>query len=539
LIAANRRSKITMKGIIYCRVSSKEQIEGTSLDSQRLACEEYAHAKHIEIAKVFIELGESAKFADRTQLLELIEFCRQHKGTINTLLVWKVDRFARNVADHFGIKAALAQYGVDIVSVTEPIDAKPEGKLMETILAGFAQFDNDIRTMRSVQGMRRKIHEGIFPWNAPIGYKSPRVGREKKNRPDEPDQPLFELLQRAWQEFATGTYTKAEIKRLMATWGITTKRGEPLPNQSIDNLFQNSFYAGILTDPWSGEDFRGLHVPMVSPETFARVQQIISKRGRSIPHQKLRIEFPLRGFARCPECLGYLTGSFSRGRSKVYPYYHCHDANCSRRGKGISVSDLDNEFKTFLLGVAPRPDNLGRLNRMITDQAHAREILIESRQVHVRETGEGLDRALQELIRMRTQHLIDDDEFQSQRKAILQRRQTISAPIDVIPKAFDAQHRLRDISKPLQSSLPVWEDMGISTKSRFQRIILPFGFPAGKVRTAERALLFRLEDVFADEDDDDVPFTLSRWNQLEKEISELWELLSGHGEGEDSLPTAA
>jgi site-specific DNA recombinase len=137
-----------MNGIIYCRVSSKEQIEGTSLESQEVACREYAKSKNIKVLKVFVERGESAKFADRTQLIELIDFCRQNKGTIEVLLVWKVDRFARNVGDHFNIKASLMKYGARVVSVTEPIDPNPEGKLMETILAGFAQFDNDIRDIR-------------------------------------------------------------------------------------------------------------------------------------------------------------------------------------------------------------------------------------------------------------------------------------------------------------------------------------------------------------------------------------------------------
>src|SRR5437762_2554234 len=162
-----------MNGVIYCRVSSKEQIEGTSLESQELACQEYARQNHIKILRTFVERGESAKFADRAQLLELIDFCKEKKGQVQTLLVWKVDRFARNVGDHFNIKASLLKYGVQVVSVTEPIDSKPEGKLMETILAGFAQFDNDIRAMRTVKGMRRKIQEGIFPWRPPLRYKSP------------------------------------------------------------------------------------------------------------------------------------------------------------------------------------------------------------------------------------------------------------------------------------------------------------------------------------------------------------------------------
>src|SRR5437867_8008894 len=239
-----------MNGIIYCRVSSKEQIEGTSLESQEMACMEYARSKNINILKIFIEQGESAKFADRTQLLELIDFCRQNKGNIEVLLVWKVDRFARNVGDHFSIKASLLKYGVRIVSVTEPIDSNPEGKLMETILAGFAQFDNDIRAMRTVQGMRRKIQEGIFPWKSPLGYLSAGASGDKKAHPDRPDQLLFSLLQKAWQAFATGAYTKAEIRRLMTSWGVVTQKGEPISAQSVDNLFANPYYAGILIDPW-------------------------------------------------------------------------------------------------------------------------------------------------------------------------------------------------------------------------------------------------------------------------------------------------
>src|SRR5437867_11115012 len=202
-----------MNGIIYCRVSSKEQIEGTSLESQEMACMEYARSKNINILKIFIEQGESAKFADRTQLLELIDFCRQNKGNIEVLLVWKVDRFARNVGDHFSIKASLLKYGVRIVSVTEPIDSNPEGKLMETILAGFAQFDNDIRAMRTVQGMRRKLQEGIFPWKPPLGYKSARRPEEKKTAADLPDEPTFTQLRKAWGMFVTGAYTKADMRR--------------------------------------------------------------------------------------------------------------------------------------------------------------------------------------------------------------------------------------------------------------------------------------------------------------------------------------
>ena len=177
-----------MNAVIYCRVSSKEQIEGTSLETQEAACRDYAQSKGMRVLKVFVEQGESAKFADRTQLLELIDFCRQSKDKVDTLLVWKVDRFARNVADHYSIKTTLLKYGVRVASVTEPIDSDPTGKLMEGVLASVAQFDNDVRAMRTVQGMRRRIQEGIFPWGPPLGYKSSVINKEKKesSRPTGP-----------------------------------------------------------------------------------------------------------------------------------------------------------------------------------------------------------------------------------------------------------------------------------------------------------------------------------------------------------------
>ena len=73
------------------------------------------------------------------------------------------------MGDHFDVKALLGKYGVRIGSVTEPIDTKPGGKLMKAILGGFARFDNHIRALGTVQGMKRKLQEGIFPREPPFG----------------------------------------------------------------------------------------------------------------------------------------------------------------------------------------------------------------------------------------------------------------------------------------------------------------------------------------------------------------------------------
>ena len=414
-----------MNGIIYCRVSSKEQIEGTSLESQALACQEYARQHHIDILKTFVERGESAKFADRTQLLALIDFCKENKGQVQVLVVWKLDRFARNVGDHFSIKASLLKYGVRVVSVTEPIDANPEGQLMETILAGFAQFDNDIRAARTVQGMKRRLQEGIFPWGPPLGYKSSVKGDEKKTQPDEPAQPLFGLLQKAWREFASGTYTKAEVGRLMTNWGILTAKGAPLSPQSLHQLFTNPYYTGILVDPWTGEEHEAKHIPMVTREEFARVRQILSKNNHSHPHQRERAEFPLRGIVRCPDCGRYMTSGFSRGRSKRYPYYCCRNHSC-HSGGSYPLSVVHEEFSEFLDHVTAKQEIIEKLGEAVVQVAKKKQAFGKAERVKRLADRERLEHQRQELIRMRMEGLITDQEFVAQREVLAEKRMASS-----------------------------------------------------------------------------------------------------------------
>jgi len=486
----------TINGVIYCRVSSKEQIEGTSLESQEIGCKEYARDHNIRILRTFIERGESAKAADRTQLIELIDFCRKSKEKVQALLVWKVDRFARNVGDHFNIKAILMKYGVRVVSVTEPIDANPEGKLMETILAGFAQFDNDIRATRTVQGMRRKIQEGIFPWKPPLGYKSAAREGTKKATPDEPDQPLFGLLQKAWKEFATGTYRKADIQRLMDSWGVQTENGISMTAQSLDNFFRNPYYAGILIDPWSGEEHHGKHVPMVSPEDFRRVQAIISRRSRAIPHQKERSEFPLRGLARCTVCRQYVTGGFSKGRSKKYAYYHCGNRKCPSQ-PNYPTQIAHDELDAFLDQIAPKEDVITTLGARILGAAEKGQLTWKIRRDRKNAELGKLENQMEELIRMRTQGLITDQEFVRLKHRISERQLALTDM--AVPERLDmkqVQAELQGITRPLSELKRTWHSIPVGFQRRFNHMVLPVGFVVGESRTAELGPLFRVLGEF-------------------------------------------
>jgi DNA invertase Pin-like site-specific DNA recombinase len=512
-----------VNGVIYCRVSSKEQVDGTSLESQEIACREYATRNHIDVAKVFVERGESAKFADRTQLLELLSFCGDRSKSIDCLLVWKVDRLARNVGDHFSIKASLLKQQIRVISATEPIDANPEGKLLETILAGFAQFDNDLRAARTVQGMKRKLQEGLYPWKAPLGYRSVTLG-SKKTEPDQPIQPSFGILQRGWNEFSTGQHSKADVLRRMTARGLLTRGGKPLAKQSLDHIFRDSFYAGILHDPWSSDEYSGRHLPMISRATFLAVQQILGRSRLAVPHKSVRTEFPLRTFARCPNCKNHFTGSFSRGRSKRYPYYRCFNRACEPH-TSYPLKQVHGEFLSFLNEAAPEARALDRLKGRLAERAgtwsETSRAMTERREVDVKRIHE----QEQQLIRMKMDRLITDDEFIAQRSSLTARLSQIEVHDAVQTIDGDAIVKNMDlICAPLMDLAFTWQSMPVEFQRRFQLMALPRGYVFGSIGTAPMGRLF---SAFVHSDtakSNLVPHDSQSWNLLVKDIEQIADL---------------
>ena len=160
-----------MRAIIYTRVSSDEQVKGTSLDDQENRCRQYCFEKGLVISRIFREEGASAKSTDRPEFLNSIEYCRKNRNKVDAFVVWKLDRFARNVHDHVMVKKTLLDYKVTLHSVSEPISDEPVGRVFETILAAFSEFDNEIRKQRCTNGMIAKLQQGIWPWKPPIGYR--------------------------------------------------------------------------------------------------------------------------------------------------------------------------------------------------------------------------------------------------------------------------------------------------------------------------------------------------------------------------------
>src|SRR5947199_6075919 len=234
---------------IYVRVSTKEQTENLSLPTQLKACAEYCERQGFQVLANFREEGESAKTADRTELQKRLQFCRKNKGTVHFVVAFNLTRFAREKYDHFALRAHLKSLGISLRSATEPIDDTSTGKLMEGVLAAFAQFDDDCRSDRTRAGMKAALELGRWTFLAPIGYlNAPRAMGESLM----PDPERAPLVRRAFEQYVTGRFTKEQLHKQARTWRLTNRRARPLTSQAIGILLRNQLYAGIVDVPEYG-----------------------------------------------------------------------------------------------------------------------------------------------------------------------------------------------------------------------------------------------------------------------------------------------
>ena len=287
--------------VIYCRVSTKQQVENLSLPTQQQACKEYCQRQGLTILRAFIDRGESAKTTERPELQQLLAYCRQNKGCVQCVVVYNVTRFARHKYDHVALRVLLQKLGVTLRSVTEPIDDTSTGQLMEGILASFAQFDNDQKAERTKTGMTAALQRGRWTFKAPLGYINSSSGTASSSLIPDPER--AHLIRRAFEEYGTGGLTTQQVLRHVTALGLTTQRGRGVSPQTFGALLRNRIYEGRIEVPGFGVSAEGDFAPLVSGELFQRVQRLLDGKGVAPkPHQRNHPDFPLRRFVACAEC---------------------------------------------------------------------------------------------------------------------------------------------------------------------------------------------------------------------------------------------
>ncbi len=157
-----------MKAVIYARYSSDNQKE-ESIEGQLRECKEYANRNDIVIVKNYIDRALSAKTDNRPEFQHMIK--DSQKGLFDMVLVWKLDRFARNRYDSAYYKSILRKSGVKVVSAKESISDGPEGIILESMLEGYAEYYSAELAQKVTRGMTENALKARYNGGTmPLGY---------------------------------------------------------------------------------------------------------------------------------------------------------------------------------------------------------------------------------------------------------------------------------------------------------------------------------------------------------------------------------
>ncbi len=337
----------TTECVIYTRVSTKEQAEGNmSLDSQIKACQQHATRSGYSVIGTFGGTYESAASDERKEFTKMIEFCKRKKRGSLKIIVYSLERFSRTGDNAIWLSRQLRQLGIQIVSVTQPIDTNnPAGVLQQNILFLFSQYDNDLRRQKTIVGMKEHLEAGIWPCKAPFGYDNVSQNGNKSVILNDQGR----LLRKAFLWKANEGVSMVEIVRRLETVGLKIKHNR------LSAILTNPFYCGLLSHSLlEGRLVEGKHEALISKELFLKV----NNEKQHIPHgykaDPLNDNLPLKLYAKCEGCGENLRGYLVKKKNL---YYY----KCDGKGKctcNVSAKSLHAKFEALLQDITLDKDYL-------------------------------------------------------------------------------------------------------------------------------------------------------------------------------------
>jgi len=320
-----------MRVALYTRVSSEKQDVDLSISAQIKALREYASKHGHTVVKEFVDEAESGRTVARPAFRHMISLARLKDPPFEAILVWKLSRFARSREDSIIYKSLLRKQGIQLISINEPIEDSPMGRLLEGIIEVIDEFYSANLAEDVVRGMRENATRGYFNGSRPpYGYARTSVKDGEKMRTTlEPVSTVMPVVRRIFTECAEGVGLK-EIAKGLNRDGIAAPAGGRWGKQSLHKILTNEVYAGCLV--WGGRTCdesrlqpirkEGAWSAIVEKELFDRAQLNLSDRAPRVTHPRVTAShYLLSGLIYCGKCgAAYIGYGAKSGR---YHYYVC------------------------------------------------------------------------------------------------------------------------------------------------------------------------------------------------------------------------
>ena len=322
-----------MKAVIYARYSSDNQRE-ESIEGQLRECMAYCKKNDITVLRTYIDRAMSAKTDHRPDFQRMIK--DSAKGLFDVIIVWKLDRFARNRYDSAHYKAQLRKYGVKVLSATENISDGPEGIILESMLEGMAEYYSAELAEKMRRGMRESALKGqaISRCRA-LGLKT---DEHKRFVIDEKTAPTVRFI---FEHYAAGESAMSIVEQLNAK-GLRTSQGNPFNKSSIPRIIQNEAYRGVYISKSYDVRIEGAIPAIIDKDLFETVQRRLSLAADAPARGKAKVDYLLSGKLFCGHCGAAMHGESGTSKTgAIHNYYTCYSR---KRRKGCDKKPLKKDF---------------------------------------------------------------------------------------------------------------------------------------------------------------------------------------------------
>ena len=335
----DKPAKKLLRCAVYTRKSTEHNLdlEFNSLDAQREACEAYiksqAHEGWRLIPDHYDDGGLSGASLDRPALQDLLAQVRA--GQVDIIVVYKVDRLTRSLADFAKLVELFDEYSVSFVSVTQSFNTTSSmGRLTLNVLLSFAQFEREVIGERVRDKIAASKRKGLWVGGpVPLGYAS--VSKKLVVVPQEAE--TVRLIFRRYLEVGSVRDLAEDLERR----GVRTKRqtlatgktrgGIPFGVGALANLLRNRFYTGEIV--YRGAKHAGEHEAIVERSLFEAVQTKLTA-GAQARQLRLRTSPAILAGRIFDEHGNRMTPTHTNKRGARYRYYISHSALQKRsRGK--------------------------------------------------------------------------------------------------------------------------------------------------------------------------------------------------------------
>ncbi len=425
---------MTKKYVALARVSSREQQrEGFSLDIQEDALRRYAERMGGTIVKLFKIAETATKRDERRAFKELLAYAKKHADELTGLLFYKVDRAARNLFDYVELERLESEYGLEFISVSQPTENTPAGRMQRRMLASMASFYTEQQSLDVKEGLARRVKEGWFVGHAPYGYRNVRIDGRGLVEIDPVNAPK---VRRIFELFAYRGVTLDMLIERLAAEGIVYRDSTPqFPRSTLHAILHDRAYIGEVEH--KGQWYPGKHAPLVDRETWDRVQALLG--GQVYRTHELTYGSDL---ITC-QCGHKIVGERKIKRTKAgdrdYNYYRCSKYS-SKGHPRIRLTEADLDRQVLALFAKLRIKD-GEVRDWVLRVLRART---REEQEYTREQRAELHRQLtviegqrDRLLNLRLLGEIEADTFAAKSTELRDREAQLRLQIDCVARSHD------------------------------------------------------------------------------------------------------